>query len=227
MNQINQRISELLTYFINNANEFDAGVGSNKYELSLCRHLANGLGILFMSSEDFHALEKPGFCRSNIVMPPDFHAVVHEPFGSQSGPDVAIFVNGRMLPIEMKTGQSKKPQFNSVPPKPGRLYIFVHIPKNKKKPVRAFGFDGVIFDIPSDTHESVHQYLKQSAEYANSKFGLNNGKISLYNRAMYNCDLVIDRHYPEFDDTVLNWAWDFLDFGSLVDANESQSAEEV
>ena len=225
MNQINSRILELLTHFINNIGEFEPGTGSNKYELSLGQHMASGLNVPFISSKDFIYMEKPGFCRSNIIMPDDFHAVVHEPFGSQSGPDIAIFMCGRMLPIEMKTAEGKKPVFNSVPPKPGRLYIFVHIPKKSKKrnnSVRAFGFDGCIFGISSSVHELVHQRLKQEAEKINSEFGMHNGKIHLYNRAMYTCDMAIDRHYLEFDNTVLNFGWDFLDFGALIDHNDQQ-----
>ena len=167
-----------------------------------------------------------------MVLPDNFTAIVHEPFGSQSKPDLAIFYRGRPMMIDVKTSQNGKPVYNSVPPRTDEFIIFINTKTASEEAFAVSGAD-LLGDVdvsylggnPDNLHNYIHtEYMKTTAEIVNQTV-LRNSNVSLYCRAMFNPKYKIKSSSPKFFSDVLNYTWSVTalpDVHSFEDEDENE-----
>lgn len=122
---------------------------------------------------------------------------IKHPLGTNNWPEFALYHNGRVLPIEVKSSKNGKIVWNGGLPREGCLYIYFFT-KNKAEGRRStifFGedvIDGDVYKKLRDNHAKVQDYAKYL--HAQAFPDGNDMGFSEYARAMFNHSVCIHQH---------------------------------
>lgn len=122
---------------------------------------------------------------------------IKHPLGKQNWPEFALYHNGKVLPIEVKSSADGKIVWNGGLPRKGCLYVYFYT-KNRAEGRRTTIFFGE--DIISDevytklreNHDKVQKLVKQLHEETFTD--LDDMGFSAYARAMFNHKVKIHHH---------------------------------
>ena len=228
--EMNSRIHNAIFKFVTMYNSIRK---SGNHEQTLGLWLEQELNIPRYQRDEFKKYRKQhDFCKKNMVLPENFTGIVHEPFGGQSKPDLAIFYRGRPLMIDVKTSKNGKPVYNSVPPRTDEFIIFIN---TKATCEEAFAVSGADLLGPVDVsylggnadnlHNYIHtEHMKTTADIVNQTV-LRDSNLSLYCRAMFNPKYRIKMSSPKFFTDILNYDWSVIalpDVHSFEDGDEDE-----
>jgi hypothetical protein len=211
--EINRQIHDAIEQFVD---DYKNMTRHSNAEQQLGEWLQQKLNVPRVQANEFKKYKKTqkSFSKINMVLPTHFTAIVHEPFGSQSKPDLAIFYGGRAMMIDVKTGKSGKPTLNSVPPRTDEFIIFINTNFGNEAAFAVSGAD-LIGDVDvnelggnaNNLHNILHtQHMSPAAQRINGTI-LRHSNLSFYGRAMYNVKNKITRSSPKFFADVLNYDW--------------------